>query len=129
MQNVDKPKFSKVNLTQKDLPIMSMLLFCELILISVDTILIKKHRYTKKWRQVQNFLFPLVDKFRSIGSFLSYCFLSSGSLRENEMNETINQVNQVVLVLENMEDPRVAKCLAEAEKFAKLAIREKGGLK
>ena len=116
-----KPKFNKINLTQKDLPIMTMILFCELVGISVDEMLKKKRRYTTKWRQFQDFLIPITDKLHTLGSFLDYCFQNSGSLRENDMNHAKYQIAQVIMILENLDNPKVADKLTEASKIAENA--------
>lgn len=104
-------KLTKINLTQKDLPIMMMFRFVEMLLISINEILQKKRRYTKKWRPFQDLLKALIDNAYNLSIYLDKCFTESMTLRENEVNDTKIQILQLVLVMENLEDPEVVQDL------------------
>lgn len=106
-------KMAKINITNKDLPIVSMTSLVELLLISIQKILEKKEKYTTKWREIGKAFDFIIDHHKPIYDHLNNCFLKSVSLRENELNETKYQIAQIIIILENLDDVEVADKLTE----------------
>ena len=97
----------KIELTNKDLIPMMLILFGELAIISALGNLEPKRRYTKKWRELEDTLSPIVDDIHKVGKFLDYCFKTSSQIRENENMEAKTLIVQFLEVLEHIEDKEV----------------------
>ena len=96
-----------INFTQKDIPILIQVLFSELLLISSFGLIEKKHRYTTKFRELQEKLEPIADDIHSVGKHLDYCFDKSSSIKPNETAEIKDIIVKLLLILENLEEKSV----------------------